>query len=1085
MSRVISLCVLLALVTCLVSFAQAPTGIIAGTVTDETGAVIPNVTVTITNKATSVARTAQTNAEGLYSAPALLAGDYEVRAEAPGFRTLQRDATVQAGVTTTVNLPMSLGESKSVVTVEAATAQINYDSHTVQGTIERATIQDLPLNGRSFMQLAGLEPGVTVSAGSTAQFNALFTVSVMGSGNHTVYTIDGGNVSDSITTSGGISSMNFSQEIVQEFQLSTVNFDLSTSIAAGGALNVVTRSGSNDFHGSGYFFFRDHNMAAYPALARNPLEPNPFFARRNPGASLGGPIKKDKVFFYFNYEYMNQVQALTLQGTLPSVEPLTGTYGSPYVGKLITFRIDDHLSAKNNLFVRYSHDGNTGIGPALTPNSDPSNWADNINWSDQGIIGLTSILTPNIVNDVRVQYDYWSNKNLQTSAGVCSLPCVAGSLPTINTILGANISVGPNLDAPQARQTRRGELNDSLSWQKGSHRIKFGGDIDRARTAGLWGFCTPFCTNLVSPEFLLGTFTRFYGAATMAALFPTLPSVLHSDADIVNLPIYSTPSSIFNGVGVGQDATPAPYNYGQNLYENQYRAYVQDTWKVKQNLTVNFGLGWNAQTGYYGVGLSFPQYLSPIYGNNLSPTSNNVKEMQPAFGFAWSPGKSGKTVIRGGGGIYWDSTPGYYKIREGPVIGPLGDGRSTLAASAFTNIFPGLFNLSTGKPVPVGAPLPLSQFTNMTLGQFEQVLAQQLPAVESKLAPSSPQTSGPYSVSGIDVAKQGVEIYPPGGFPLPRSYQTSIGVQRDLGHDMVVSADWARRQGENVSLGEIDMNHAGLYVNGVADPVIPTCTQAQVFVPGQECSTGNITQWMDEGRSVYEGLLVKLQKRLSHNYQFTASYAYQNLNSVTLWNEVGWFNGYGPQIPRQNFNVAGIVNLPWGFQLSINSSIVTSMPQEPVIGAFPLPGVDLSSSNQALPGLSFNCLNISCGKTQLANAVANYNSTYAGTKASNGSTFPTLVLPQNYDLGTPIISQDFRLTKTFTYKERYKLSILGEMFNAFNVANLTYPATFTLDPKAATPASQTYSFGQPIGRVLQTFGSGGPRAVQVGARITF
>ena len=116
--------------------------------------------------------------------------------------------------------------------------------------------------------------------------------------------------------------MNFSNEIVQEFQVAQVNFDLGTGIAVSGAINVVTRSGGNDFHGSGYFFYRDHNMAAYPGLARSRLDPNPFFARRNPGMYIGGPIKKDKAFFFFNYEYTNQVQAIQVQPDLPSIAVL-------------------------------------------------------------------------------------------------------------------------------------------------------------------------------------------------------------------------------------------------------------------------------------------------------------------------------------------------------------------------------------------------------------------------------------------------------------------------------------------------------------------------------------------------------------------------------------------------------------------------------------------------------------------------------------------------------------------------------------------------------------------------------------------
>ncbi len=209
---------------------------------------------------------------------------------------------------------MTLGQTQEIVTVEGATAQINYENHEISSVIQRSSIEDLPSNGRQYAQLAALSPGVTVTPGSTAQFNTLFNVSVLGAGNRTVFTIDGGNVSDNIDTGGGNSSMNLSQDTVQEFQLSSVNFDLATPISSGGAINVVTRSGSNNWHGAGYFYFRDHNMAAYPALQRNPLDPNPFFARRNPGGTFSGPLKKDKLFFFFNYEYYNQVQGANRPG---------------------------------------------------------------------------------------------------------------------------------------------------------------------------------------------------------------------------------------------------------------------------------------------------------------------------------------------------------------------------------------------------------------------------------------------------------------------------------------------------------------------------------------------------------------------------------------------------------------------------------------------------------------------------------------------------------------------------------------------------------------------------------------------------
>jgi hypothetical protein len=1094
--------------------AQAPTGNISGVVTDESGAVIPNAAITINNKATGVPRTATANAEGAYSVIGLPAGDYEVRVEANGFKTSVREATVTVGGTTQVNMPMSLGGTKEVVTVEAATAQINFEGHQIQGVITRNEIQDLPLNGRSYLQLAALEPGVTVSSGTVAQFNVLFTVSVLGAGNRTAVTIDGGNVSDNIDVGGGMSSMNFSQDMVQEFQLSEVNFDQATPIAAGGAINVVTRSGSNDWHGSGYFFYRDHNMAAYPNLQRIPSVPNPFFVRRNPGVSIGGPIKKDKLFFFFNYEFLNQVAATIITSTDPAFTALNNSYGSPYVSKQTSARVDYHLNAKHNVFLRYSHDGNSGFGQSLEF-GDPSNWPHNTNWADQAITGLTSSLTPNIVNDLRFQYNYWNNHNLQAVASDCSAPCIAGSLPNFYTFVGGNFpAVGPNFNAPQGRNTRRFELVEALSWQRGSHRLKFGGDLNPTKSAGLWGFCTPMCVGAFSPTYLKSTF----GAAA-GLIFPTAPAALKTDADGLNLPVYNMNSSIFSGVGVGNVSLPGAYDYAQNKSYNQYRAYVQDVWKVKPSLTVNFGLAWNAQTGFYNSDVPRPQYLAPILGSsNLGPTANNTKEMQPAFGFAWSPFKDNKTVIRGGAGIYWDSTPGYYKLREAASVDPPGSARNTLSASAFTNNIPGPFGGSgvlvigvagtcpiPGLPcavLPIGAPLPLGGLTTMTVGQFLNLVNQELPAVSAILSPNNPQRSGPFPFPNINYAKSGVEIYPQ-HFPLARSYQTSLGIQRDMGHGMVVTADWARRQGENVSLGEIDQNLFSRYQGSATPvPVIPRCTTSPDYVPTDNCSAGAITFWTDQGRAIYEGLLVKVQKRFANHFQFVTSYALQRATTENVWDDTNYAAGYGQYLPHHNLTVSVTVNLPVGFTLSMNSSYISATPTTPSIATstgYILPGTVPAGSSEPLKGVAYGSLNAGCDHACLQSAVSAYNSTIVGSVNAKGAVIPTtssIILPKNYAFGAPTVTQDFRLTKTFTFKERYKLNILGEMFNAFNIANLTGYSQ-SLDTGAAgnicqqgsvvagSAGSQSCSYGQPTSRAGQNFGSAGPRAAQVGARFTF
>src|SRR5262245_45484384 len=314
MSPVFLLCVLMAAA----AWAQAPVGTISGTVTDPTGAVIKDALITIRNKTTGFERQTKSESDGGYSAPALPAGQYEVKTQVQGFRTILREVTVTVGSIVKTDLALEVGQTTEIVTVDASGAsQLSYESHSIDGVITRQKIQELPLNGRSFLQLAFLEPGVTASPGTTAQYNSLFSVSILGgSSNKTAITVDGGNVRNSIE---GNTGMNFSQEVIQEFQLSSTNFDLSTGITSVGSVNIITRTGGNDFHGSGYFFFRDHNMAAYPGLARNALSPDPFFARRNPGFWVGGPIIKNRLFFFTNYEYSNQTQVFTVQPDLPSV----------------------------------------------------------------------------------------------------------------------------------------------------------------------------------------------------------------------------------------------------------------------------------------------------------------------------------------------------------------------------------------------------------------------------------------------------------------------------------------------------------------------------------------------------------------------------------------------------------------------------------------------------------------------------------------------------------------------------------------------------------------------------------------------
>src|SRR5262249_46416145 len=226
--------------------------------------------------------------EGDYSAPALPPGVYQMAAEAAGFTLVERTATVEAGTTTTVNLTLQVGGVSEKLMVNDAAPLIHYEHHQVGGLVNRAQIENLPLNGRNFLDLAKLEPGVT---GPVRASNTRLLVPVLGAGvisspriGYTRVTVDGGDII-SIGTIG--TAMNVSQEVVEEFQISTVNFDLSTSVTSDGSIDIVTRSGGNDYHGSGFYFYRDHNLAAYPGLKREASNPSPFFQRRQFGYDLG------------------------------------------------------------------------------------------------------------------------------------------------------------------------------------------------------------------------------------------------------------------------------------------------------------------------------------------------------------------------------------------------------------------------------------------------------------------------------------------------------------------------------------------------------------------------------------------------------------------------------------------------------------------------------------------------------------------------------------------------------------------------------------------------------------------------------
>jgi carboxypeptidase family protein len=1052
----------LALTLAVPRMAQTPTGTIVGTVSDPANAVIANAKVVVTNKSNGASRTVQTDSSGAYTIPSLPAGSYDIRAEATGFASTVVSAEVATGQTTTINFSMRVGTTKEVVDISGAVANIDLESNTIQGVVTRQKIENLPLNGRSFLNLAQLEPGVTVAAGNPAQFNAQFNVSVLGGpASHTAITVDGGNIRNPVE---GGTGQNFSQEVVQEFQLSSTNFDLSTGITAFGAINVVTRSGGNDYHGAGYFYFRDHNMAAYPSLKRNSFTDDPFFARRQTGFWLGGPIKKDKAFFFGNFEYTNQDGVYVVQPDLPSVSTLGTIAAAPYTGKTFGFRIDYRINDKHTAFIRYSHDGNRNSGPftAAIP-VPPSNFVSNKNWVDQYLLSVTSLFSANVVNDFRFSYNYWQNRNIPAPCtGDKSTVCIGTGGPEVFYLNSVNFAIGNNFNSPQGRDLRRFPVSDNVSWSLGDHRLQFGGEWEHFDGTGYWGFFDPARAYLLSPEFLLGV-------GVPAAAFPllNLPLKINTAADLNRLPVVAFL------LGIGDRAQPS-FNLDNARGNERFHLYIQDSWKITPKFTLRYGLGWEHESNVLNYDIPKPKLLAPIYGSDLSATQKQWKNFEPAAGFAWNIGKAGKTVIRGGAAIFYDTQLGWWRLGERAVIGA--SGRQFIGNSAVTRID--------------GSGLPFTPAYLNSLAYRYGTFLQQLPALRAQQEAKFPGTGSQPQILLSKQANALGAIYPQ-DFPTTQAQHFNIGVQHELPWNMLLQADFVYRHMIHGTPGgffgaSVDYNK----FTAIGGPKIPACaTTAQANDPNAQCSSGPINFWWPGATSVYRALLLKVDKRFSHRFQFTTSYAFQDSKSVldVTQDLNNFFASYGPDLPRHNLNISGIVELPWKFQVSLISQFLSHPPIAPTINGVNNAGTDVTSAGYT-PLLSVLGKQYSgfLSVNDVRSLVQQYNSTIAGTVTPAGAAgvlvggqpqkYPAITLPATFQVGDVFSSQDLRVTKIIKIYERVDLRLIGEVFNLFNVSNLS---NFNF---ALTSPS---SFGLPNQRVGQTFGTGGPRAFQVAARLSF
>jgi hypothetical protein len=584
--------------------------------------------------------------------------------------------------------------------------------------------------------------------------------------------------------------------------------------------------------------------------------------------------------------------------------------------------------------------------------------------------------------------------------------------------------------------------------------MKFGGEWEYLKGTGTYALDAPADVTLFSPQEV---------RVLTPQLVPLLPKTFTSLDAVLSLPLKNF---IF---GIGDVNQPPAFQRGNADHDHLLHFYWQDTWKLRPRFSLNYGLAWSFETNALNHDLTKPPFLAPIFGQEgLGPEKHAWLHFSPALGFAWSLPDE-KTVVRGGGGIFYDTLNIENRLVERAYLGPLGTGYLPLPSSIVPNPIPFIPGVPIGQPLDFHVPTAFSGKAVAAILPFLRTAAIQ----QLHVNPDNTDLA----VRNIHVFKASTDLFARDFVPASAQH-LSFGVQHQFAASTVVTADLVYRHAVHQMLRGIDLNHYDA-VNG---PLIPACGPSVSTTPGIECSNGPIGVSISGGRSTYKGLLVRAERRFQRRVQAQLSYALQAQTGIygmydlytPITNLNNWFQNVGPQLPRHVFNVSGMIDLPAGFQVSFISAFSSRAPFQPVITGVDLYGTGIDAF--LLPGSGTNQFNFGLGRSDLAQLVERYNQNYAGKPGPDPTQrFPVIALPQTFNFGRVFNSQDVRVTKLIRLGERIEWRILGEVFNLLNFANLTAYGSNLLDP----------GFGQPTARTGNAFGSGGTRAFQVGTRLSF
>lgn len=1021
------------LLLCANAFAQVTaSGAISGTVKDKNQAAIANATVTIINKATGLSRTAQTNESGEYRIDLLPAGRYDIKVAATGFGNVAvENSEVLVGKTNNFDFTMEPGVQTASVTVTAGEGElVSREKMDVSLNITPRDVEDLPLNGRDLGNLAYLAPGAKPVDSYDPTKRRISVFGINGSSGRNVnVTVNG--IDNKDNTVGG-PVMQFPLESIQEFVISTARFSAVNGRSEGAAINVVTKSGGGDFHGSVFYFLRDKKLnASEVSPANQSIESKPPFNRKQWGGSIGGPLHLprfgeggpthyrtgDNTFFFFAIERQNEatsipvasdafseLQLVQFLGAVPS--PVLPT---PYKDWRINARIDHTFNSKHNMFMTYNDQSNNGLNDQATQRVDLTQGNFTQNRLILSNFSLNSALSSNVVNAFTAGYQYWNN-------------LIDSPLKTTTITFPTAIQFGTNVNVPQQSYQIKYQFKDDLSINRGKHTFRTGVDY-------LW-------------EPKLGGFFEFNPVLEID--FVSLPSA------ILKLPQgFSTP-----GIVGGMTATAGDPYFNLPGGAKMLGLYFQDDWRVKPNLTFNLGLRWDKDFNLIGTKAQEKNrtYLALKAINHPAaaslPKDDNL-DFSPRVGFAWDIGSKGKHIMRGGYGLYYGQTFLNIPLFMIQQINP--------------TIFVSVFSIASGDIVP-GTGIPLS---NWRFG------LDPLPTIPP------PPTQLPDNSTG--------RIMDP-DYQNPLTQQWNFGYAWQFNSYSVLEFEYTHILGLHESK-TVNINPTRAMFLDSSGAEITSRPLTAALAAAHQPILGRIDLEQSSGRSRYDGMNISYRRRLHQNLTVNATYTLSqalayNGNSAAFrnraWDPFNMFADYElgptPNDSRHRFSMGSVVNLPGGFQVAPIVQWESARPYTAGYGAaVDILGVgggrgtshvvvfkdkpdDLTATLTAFgdPGAS------NANRMKYRNCLRSGQCTHA---------------PFDNVRGQPFFQLDARVTKNFRIRERANLQAIFQVFDLTNRAN--FGNNFVTDVRLA-------SFGTPSNFITPS-GVTVPHSLsaELGIRFTF